>query len=255
MPSVYQQVILSCSLALLLISCSNDYDKHIDAFNDCVEKKQDDKKYKYSNIQEAINAYDFAVARDYLACHPSRKKMDKSTFGSRDFQYPYQEDLKLIVESEITYYISQGEFEKAEATAKEAGTIEMGFSDKYNMVEHYEKQAAEGTKKKIDELLDTKQFEGIHNLLADQRAIVQANKYDLNQSMWNDDNERYNDRVREYNASLDKVLAKYKYLKVDKQEISAIIDLALPELAAKGKGSGLKLSDVYRAEATQKYLK
>ena len=64
-------------VAIALTACKSDYEKHMSKFNDCVEEKQEEKKYKYKNIQEALNHYDFDVARDYLACHPSREMVEE----------------------------------------------------------------------------------------------------------------------------------------------------------------------------------
>ncbi len=74
-------------------------------------------------------------------------------------------------------------------------------------------------------------------------------------------NDSYMTSVREFNTELDKVLSKYSYLKVEKSEIHALVDLSLPELDDKNKNSscggceGSKLIDTYTKEATTKYLK
>lgn len=239
-----------------LTSCSSAYEKHMDEFNDCVKDKQEEKKYKYGNIQESINAYDFAVARDYLACHPSRSEANSRTIG-RDDKYPYQEDLRLIVESEIAYYISQGEFEKAEATAKEAGTFKIasdGDKGEVDMVAHFQKLMFEVAKKKLDELLSQKQFSAIYDLLSSQRAAVQGSKYRLDKPLGFIDNKNYNDQVRIYNSLVDKVLTKYKYLKVDKKEIKEVLELSVPELEDVSYTNST-FTDNFKKEATKKYLK
>jgi hypothetical protein len=228
----------------------------MDEFNSCVEEKVTKKKYKYDNIQEAITNYDFTVARDFLACHPTRKEIKSGgLLSGKERHYPYLEDLKLIVESEINYFISQGELQKAENTAKEAGVIKMGDSEAYDMPALYKKLALEGIMSKLNDLLGDKQFSAIYDLLSDLRSSVLETKYDLTSGIGSLDEENtdFNDKARQFNATLDKVLAKYKYMGVEKNEIKAVIELAAPELVKFNYGS--KLADVYKKEATNKYLK
>ncbi len=145
-----KSVIIVFLVSFSLFSCKSDYDKHIEQFGECSEKKKEEKKYKHSNIQEALNAFDFEVARDYLACHPNkgfyanghRENHESEILGTTN---PYQEDLEQIVTAEITYFVSQGEYKRAEATAKEA-----------NLMEVYEKISGEGFEEKLDEMIKKK---------------------------------------------------------------------------------------------------
>jgi len=263
MAKYFKNLIPFFLLLLSLTSCSSAYEKHMDEFNDCVKEKRDKKKYKYGNIQEAINVYDFAIARDYLACHPSRTETNSRIVGS-DFKYPYQEDLRLIVESEVAFYIAQGEFQKAEATAKEAGTFQVTQAKNLNtkneergevdMVAHFQKLMFEASKSRLDELLSLKQFSTIYDLLSSQRVVVQSNKYRLDEPIDFIDNKNYNDQARKYNSLVDKVLTKYKYLKVDKKEIREVLDLSAPELEF-ASYSNSSFADKFKKEAIKKYLK
>ena len=139
----------------ILFSCKSDYDKHIDEYKECSEKKKEEKKYKYSNIQEALNAYNFEVARDYLACHPNKdnfysngKNADNPNWADKK---PYAEDLEQIVSAEIAFFITQGEFQKAESTAKEA-----------NLMDIYDKIAGQGFEDKLDEMVKAKEFDNLY---------------------------------------------------------------------------------------------
>ena len=238
--------------SFFLISCGkNELEKHMSEFNECAEKKKSEKGYKYANIQEALNAYDFEVARDYLACHPDKDSYYNNgkkagTFGSPD-KSPYAEDLRQIVTAEVTYFVAHGEFKKAETTAKEADLIDL-----------YNKIANEGFEEKLDEKIQQKDFLNIYNFVSNSRSSYQKIKYDLNGYLSFESNEEYNNKIREFNALLDKILVKYKYAKIEKSEILSIIDLALPELVLKNENrssDGLKLSDLFKKEATAKYLK
>jgi hypothetical protein len=210
-------------VAITLTACKSDYEKHMSKFNDCVEEKQEEKKYKYKNIQEALNHYDFDVARDYLACHPSREEVwERGVFTRTDSHTPYKEDLKLIVESEIAYFISQGELEKAEAVAKETGIIEFDYYHKTDMVQVYEKKSAQAFEDRLDKMIENKEYKKIYNFLLKRKEAAAQKVDDYSLSL-----ESYT--PREFNATLDKILSKYKYDKVDNAEIRILIDLRFPE--------------------------
>lgn len=249
-------LIVAVGIIYFLFFSPSDYDRHMSSFNSCVKAKKSEKKYKYANIQEALNAYDFEVARDYLACHPD----DKGELSDRNLFYeifglgsPYDlnpkgDDFKKIVTAEISFFTSQGEFQKAETSAKEA-----------NMMDLYTKISGESFEKKLDEMIEKKEFKKIYDFLLNKKEVSQKTEYDLNRGM--SYNNSYMNSVRDYNAELDKVLGKYSYSKVDKFEIQALVNLALPELEDKNKNStcggceGSRLVDLYKKEATLKYLK
>jgi hypothetical protein len=248
-------LIVAVVIIYFLFFSPSDYDRHMRTFNSCVKAKKVEKKYKYANIQEALNAYDFEVARDYFACHPDNKgdlnnrTLFNEIFGGGDYHLnPEGGDLEKIVTAEISFFTSQGEFQKAEASAKEA-----------NMMDLYEKISGESFEKKLDEMIEKKEFKKIYDFLLNKKEVAQKTQYDLNRGM--SYNDSYMNSVRDYNAELDKVLGKYSYLKVDKFEIQALVNLALPELEDKNKNStcggceGSRLVDLYKKEASLKYLK
>ena len=235
-------------LALLFVSCGpSDFEKYMEDYKECAENKKEEKGYKYANIQEALNAYDFEVARDYLACHPTKDCFNDegdqtSCKGWGVEKRPYLDDLNLIVTAEITYFISEGEFKKAESVAKEA-----------NLMEVYNKIAGQGFEENLDELIDMKDFKKIHSYLTDMRFEYQKTTYNLNSSPGN--STAYQDKVREFNAILDKVLSKYSFENVEAKYLKQVIDLALPGLEAKkGDSYSSVLVDTYKKEATAKYM-
>jgi hypothetical protein len=237
----------------ILFSCKSDYDKYIDEYKECSEKKKEEKKYKYANIQEALNAYDFEIAREYLACYPeNNENLNNRTFyneifGGGDYDLdPKSKDLKQIVSAEITYFIAQGEFQKAESTAKEA-----------NLMDIYDKIAGQGFEDKLDEMVKAKEFEKIYKFLNKEKYKFQAIEYDLESDPSYSRNEQYNNSIRKFNALLDKVLAQYKYEKVDNTEITEVIDLSLPELVKKPWRQVMhsELKNLFKDEATKNYLK
>jgi hypothetical protein len=241
---------LTVLISLLIVSCGpTDLEKHREEFKECVENKKEEKDHKYANIQEALNAYDFEVARDYLACHPSRDCYesydgDKSSCGGYSWETsPYEEDLTLIVTAEITYFIGEGEFKKAESVAKEADLMEV-----------YNKIAGKGFEEKLDEMIEKQEFKKIHSFLSDIRFEYQKTSYELDSPPSH--SSAYVDKAREFNALLDKVLSKFSYAEVDTNNIKQIVDLALPELEEKMVRSSLqsKLVDTFKKEATAKYL-
>jgi hypothetical protein len=229
----------------ILFSCKSDYEKHIDEYKECSEKKKEEKKYKYSNIQEALNAYNFEVARDYLACHPNKDNYNGKNVGNAEWadKKPYAEDLEQIVSAEITYFIAQGEFQKAESTAKEA-----------NLMDIYDKIAGQGFEDKLDEMVKAKEFDKIYKFLNKEKYKFQAIEYDLESGPSYYENEKYNDSIRKFHALLDKVLAQYKHEKVDNAEIIEVIDLSLPELV-KTQDMHSELKNLFKDEATKNYLK
>jgi hypothetical protein len=257
-------IIISSSACVNTENNKEEYNEHIQQYLKCVENKQKEKSYKYANIQEALNAYDFEVAREYLACHPDRDyyahgeklnvdiNSDPTLSSLKDFtQNPYMEDLKLIINSEVAYFISEGEMKKAEAAAKEAG-----------MMNIYKKIVSENFENKLDEMIEKKEFIKIYTFLSGKRGDVQKTPYNLSEPFDREfgsaPNNTYNNIIREFNALLDKILVKYKYLKVEKEEIKAVLELALPELVNKNEKNeydGSKFYDVYKKEATAKYLK
>jgi hypothetical protein len=233
-------------LSILVFSCKSELEKHQNAFNDCVEKKKNEKNYKYGNIQEALNAYDFEIARDYLACHPSMGELiSGGVISGKRFDNPYSEDLNLIVRAEITYFLSQGEFKKAESSAKEAGMMEL-----------YEKISGESFEKNLDKMIEKKEFNKIFSFLSEEKAKYKDTKYDLSTHTGN--NSSYNPTIRVFNNLIEKVLDKYNYMKVEKSEIKAVIDLSLPELEdilVNDYPTRCKLVETFKKEATAKYLK
>ena len=250
-------LILVCLISILFSSCGkNELEKHLAEFKECSEKKKEEKNYKYNNIQEALNAYDFEVARDYLACHPPYKGFywngHKEDLGSEipGATNPYQEDLQQIVTAEITYFVSQGEYKKAESTAKEA-----------NLLDVYEKISGEGFEDKLDDMIEKKEHKKIYDFMSKKKEVAQKERYELNSGSRYDNNPNYNQSVRNFHSSLDKVLSKYRYNKVQKNEINELIDLSLPELEDKNKQStcggceGSILVNNFKKEATSKYLK
>jgi hypothetical protein len=243
---------LTVLISLLIVSCGpTDLEKHIEEYKECVENKKEEKDYKYANIQEALNAYDFEVARDYLACHSTRDCYDShdgdKTTCSETAYYkdpnPYKEDLTLIVTAEITYFIGEGEFKKAESAAKEADLMEV-----------YNKIAGKGFEENLDEMIEKQEFKEIHSFLSDIRFEYQKTRYHLNSHP--SSSSAYVDKAREFNALLDKVLSKFSYAGVEVKNIKQVVDLALPELEEKiVRGSSeSKLVDTYKKEATAKYL-
>ncbi|MFY7970951.1 MAG: hypothetical protein ACOVOO_03350 [Flavobacteriales bacterium] len=246
MPNKY----LTALISFLIVSCGpSDLEKHKEEYKECIENKKEEKDYKYANIQEALNAYDFEVARDYLACHPSRDCYNTSGgYKTSCSEYsgdesPYEEDLTLIVTAEITYFIGEGEFKKAESAAKEADLMEI-----------YNKIAGKGFEEKLDEMIEKQEFKKIHSFLSDIRFEYQKTTYWLESSPSR--SSEYINKAREFNALLDKVLSKFSYAEVEVKNIKQVVDLALPELEEKiVRGSSeSKLVDTYKKEATAKYL-
>ncbi len=252
-------IVLVILIATSLVSCSSEYDIRMNAFKKCVKAKKNEKKYKYANIQEALDHYDFEVARDFLACHPeeSQSKISDAQAASLSKGMDgnlgiYQKDLLKIVQSEIVYFVGEGEFKKAEATAKEA-----------NLIYLYNKLSDEGFEKKLDEMIENKEYKKIYTFLSNKKSFFLKTDFDLSADPCCNKNNDYNKSAREFNAIIDMVLSKYKYSNIDKNEIILLIDLSILELLEKkvsrdnGKSFfiGAYLSDVYRKEATLKYLK
>jgi hypothetical protein len=120
------------------------------------------------------------------------------------------------------------------------------------MVEVYEKRSAQGFEDRLDKMIENREYKKIYNFLLKRKEAAQKVDYSLDSYISNNSN--YISAAREFNATLDKILSKYKYAKVDNSEISSLIELSVPELVS-AKRNSCVLSDVYKKEATAKYLK
>lgn len=245
-------LLLNFFILISLLSCKSDREKDEMKTKECLEKQSENQKYK--SIDDALTNYDFAAARNYLGCYCSScysfnngdKKYD---CGSEDVS-PQKQELIKIVRAEISFYISQGEYKRAETTAREADLMEL-----------YAKLAGDSFESNLAEMVEKKEFKKIHAFLSDKRKSSQVD-YDLDHepNYYLRGNDVYNNSARSFNSLLDKVLVIYEYEKAERVELESIIDLALPELierAEKNKYGEKKsmLSDVFKKEAATKYLK
>jgi hypothetical protein len=250
MKNLNLKLILLCFI--FLNSCTSEYDANMNEFKKCVKAKKAEKKYKYANMQEALNAYDFEVARDYLACYPDKWQEKISDRQAEDLSNGwegtlgiYEKDLLKIVQAEIVYFIGEGEFQKAEATAKEA-----------NLIYLYNKLSSEGFEKKLDELIEKKEYKKIISFLSQKKAKLEV-KYDLEYPPSGSINPVYNNTARSFNSYLENILLKYKLENTSMDQMNLVIMLSMPELVPKPWRQVMhsELKEIYKIEATAKYLK
>jgi len=122
----------------LLTSCGDsEYDAMLKVLQDCVEEKFDNELSKFKTIDEALTAYDFESARTLLACYEDACYANDRRQNSCPKHNPYgdtkkewadkkgqqNEHFKMmykIINAEVTYFLNNGEYSKARASANES---------------------------------------------------------------------------------------------------------------------------------------
>lgn len=127
-----KKIFLSISTLIILSSCSSDKEKFLEDAKNCMEEKVNQSDLKYSKINDALTAYDFETARLLLSCYRDEYFDEYGTtqtaqcYGCVSF---YQDNLKKIVEFEVTYFLSQDDYLRAINSANES-SLNSIFNDK-----------------------------------------------------------------------------------------------------------------------------
>ena len=112
-------------LALVCFSCASDYEKSMEKTMDCIEDKYDDEVVPYATIDEALTAFDFASARNLVACYEDvpfytngdRAPLDMVKANESNMHWQM---MNKVVKAEVTYFMKNGEIDIAKNTAIEA---------------------------------------------------------------------------------------------------------------------------------------
>ena len=122
-------------VSLVLYSCGNEQEDTAEKSKDCLEEKFDDELAKFETIDEALTAYDFVSARTLLACYEDacyRNNMRQSSCpelymetktewaNKKSQQNEHFKMMYKIVQTEVTYFLNNGEYSKARASANES---------------------------------------------------------------------------------------------------------------------------------------
>ena len=115
----------------ILSSCSSEYENYLEEVEICIEEKVNQSNLKHSKINDALTEYDFETARLLLSCYRDENYANDrlQNPGCSYCINPYKDNLKKIVEFEVTYYLSQDDFIKAMNSANESSLISI-FNDK-----------------------------------------------------------------------------------------------------------------------------
>ena len=126
-----KKIFISILILGILSSCSSEYDNYLEDAKICIEEKVNQSNLKYSKINDALTEYDFETARLLLSCYRDENYANDrlQNPGCYNCINPYKDNLKKIVEFEVTYYLSQDDFIKAMNSANESSLISI-FNDK-----------------------------------------------------------------------------------------------------------------------------
>lgn len=225
-------------IALLLSSCSSEYDNDMDVANECIEEKFDDGLIKFRSIKDALYAYDFESARMIANCLPDKSYYDsgdlRSSSPDREDYFdggccfddePFLDAMKEILTAELSYYFDKGEVAFAKRLCDEMSAGELF---KASIPKALENAANESDFEKAIELIST---------------ITLDNSFRRDGGS----NYSYAEEANEYNAQLDMVLNK-AILKGDKNAIPALLLLYKPIVKQNSKGKDY-LSDQPKEDA------
>jgi hypothetical protein len=125
-------------VSVMLYSCgNNEREESMEKTEECLEDKYDDGDVasKYKTIDEALTAYDFVSARTLLACYEDacyRNNMRQSSCpelyletktewaNKKSQENEHFKMMYKIVQTEVTYFLNNGEYAKARASANES---------------------------------------------------------------------------------------------------------------------------------------
>jgi hypothetical protein len=126
-----KKIFLSILTLGILSSCSSEYENYLEDAKNCMEEKVNQSDLKYSKINDALTAYDFETARLLLSCYRNENYANDRLQNPQcsGCINPYKDNLKKIVEFEVTYYLSQDDYIKAMNSANES-SLNSIFNDK-----------------------------------------------------------------------------------------------------------------------------
>tara|TARA_B110001452_G_scaffold197706_1_gene167648 strand:- start:1882 stop:2610 length:729 start_codon:yes stop_codon:yes gene_type:complete len=126
-----KKIFLSILTLGILSSCSSEYENYLEDAKNCMEEKVNQSDLKYSKINDALTAYDFETARLLLSCYRNENYANDRLQNPQcsGCINPYKDNLKKIVEFEVTYYLSQDDYIKAMNSANES-SLNSVFNDK-----------------------------------------------------------------------------------------------------------------------------
>jgi hypothetical protein len=189
-----KQITILFIISIMLFSCKSEQEKDEAETKNCMEAKTENEKFK--SIEEALANYDFLTARKYLSCYPNTYydggDRENSQFSEKNTN-KYIEKLTLIVKSEISYLIANGETVKAQNVASESG-----------MEEEYQKAIPNI----INTLMGKRDYESVFSILTTWTFKTSYNP-DVPPNMTSDyypSNLKYNEEAQKYNDIIDNVL-------------------------------------------------
>lgn len=126
-----KKILLSILILGILSSCSSEYENYLEEVEICIEEKVNQSNLKHSKINDALTEYDFETARLLLSCYRDENYANDrlQNPGCSYCINPYKDNLKKIVEFEVTYYLSQDDYIKAMNSANES-SLNSVFNDK-----------------------------------------------------------------------------------------------------------------------------
>jgi len=129
------KIIFIFTFFVLINSCKklSDQEKDQKDTEDCITEKSKNEKSK--SIDDALNNFDFVAARRYLECFPNTnydQEGKRSEYGNGNLNKSY---LNKIISSELSFWLKQGEFDRAIAIIDEGGqAIDNAFQSKIKVI-------------------------------------------------------------------------------------------------------------------------
>lgn len=112
-------ILLGLFSLFLLYSCGSGANKEFDLLKE---------KYNCENIDDCLSKYNFEAARDFNA---KMNELDIKPNGKNLYSWDKEKNMRNILSSEITFLLSNDEFEKALSVLESEKNIYGGFGNDY----------------------------------------------------------------------------------------------------------------------------
>lgn len=237
-------ILLGLFSLLLIYSCGGSC--YTEEFNKIKEK------YSCENIDDCLNKYEFEGARSYFSL---MSETEKNTSCNEFDYFDKKNSEDKIIQTELSYYVSKGEFEKAEQTANEVGYP--WINKLAEIIGNEKKEKIMSFEKNLKDYYKSKDFESLEEYINLIIPVAGNNHgrcgpdyfegYNLNSGAGYNENSSYRDAKNCFNEKLKSVLLKMKLEGFKQKQIDYFIDLYMPNIVEKGpKTSKLDYSEKNR---------
>jgi hypothetical protein len=194
----FLKLFIFISISATLYSCSNEQEDSMEKAVECIEEKYDDGdgQSNFQTIDEAITAYDFESARILLSCYEDtyfangiRQDEGPYRYISETYKEWYErkaqqnEHFKMlykIVQAEVTYFLNEGEYSRALASANESDLLPV-YKDKLPSA--------------INKWVDEKKYDIVLRVLTIYTFETRFEKEESTSQEYNDEISEFNDML------------------------------------------------------------